>query len=265
MSVIALASAKGSPGVTMTALALASAWPRNPEPPALVDLDPAAGDVAWRCRGTDGAPLDVDRGLLALGAAARRGAAETSLADHLQPTSLGFSVLTGLPSPEQLSGLGSLWTQLPSLLSRHCAESGADVLVDLGRVVPGSVVLPVLQSADAVVLAVRPDLEGVAQLRVRLRALAGLLELERRGAKPVGVVAVTGYRDTGVVADLQKVIDVEGFAVRVLGIVADDDKGARVLSAGRAGNPLRTLLGRSATGLVEPIRQLADLEPAEVF
>lgn len=249
MSVVALASAKGSPGTTMAALALGAAWDSDV---AVADLDPVGGDIVWRTRDLTGEPLDPDHGVLSLAAAARRGATETTLGDHLQECSLGFPVLAGVPSPEQLAGLGSAWTQLPQIFSSYAG----DVLVDLGRVVPGSASLPVLLQADAVVFVVRPDLEGVAQLRTRLRGLADALGLDHPRTSRVGVAVMTSYRDTGVVTDLQRLLDAEGLRARVLGIVADDDKGARILCSTRVGDPRKTLLVRSARSLANQVRTL---------
>ncbi len=67
MTAIALVSAKGSPGVTTTALALSHAWPEvHPERRVLIaECDAAGGDIATGyLRGT----LDDSRGLLALSA-----------------------------------------------------------------------------------------------------------------------------------------------------------------------------------------------------
>jgi hypothetical protein len=249
VTVIALASAKGSPGTTMTGLALASTWPGEV---VLAEVDPAGGDLAWRCRDRSGDPLDPDRGLLSLGAAARRGAAETTLAEHLQDASFGGSVLLGVPSPEQLAGLGGAWSQLSQIFS----AGPGDVLVDVGRVTPGSPALPVLVRADAVVFVVRPDLEGTAHLRERLTSLRSALRLGEYDGPPVGVVVVTSYRDTAVVTELQQLLDAERLGVRVLGIVADDDKAARILSSSRLGDPRKTLLGRSAKAVAEKIVQM---------
>ena len=248
MSVISLASAKGSPGATMTGLALASQWPT---PTTLADVDPAGGDLVWRARGVSGGPLDPDRGLMTLAAAARRGASETTLADHVQQTSLGVPVLLGVPSPEQLSGLGGVWTQLTDILAAH----ETDVVVDCGRVSAGSPALSVLLKADAVLFVARPDLEGTAHLRQLLHTLSGPLRLNEWGGPPVGVALTTSYRDTAVVGDLQRLLDSEGLSARVLGIVADDPKGAAILSSTRAGSVSKTLLGRSANDLARQLAQ----------
>lgn len=246
MTVIALASAKGSPGATMAGLALASVWPREV---VLADVDPAGGDLIWRSRTPSGDPLDPDRGLLSLGAAARRGAAETTLASHLQDSSLGRQVLVGVSSPEQLTGLGAVWSQLSAVFDAH----STDVLVDCGRVVPGSPALPVLLKSDVVLFVTRPDLAGIAHLRERLRSLSAPLRLGQAGGTLVAIALATSYRDTRTVADLQRLLDSERLFARVLGIVADDPKAARLLSSERIGDPRRTLLGRSARSLADQL------------
>lgn len=247
MTVIALASPKGSPGVTTAALALAVAWPT---PAVVADLDPVGGDVLWRTRRPDGSPLDPDRGLLSLGAGVRRGAEGTRLADHLQPTMAG-EVLVGVRTPEQVAGMGGAWSQLPTVLREH----EHDVIADCGRLMPSSPALPVLQQADVVCLLVRPDIEGTAHLRERLRALADPLDIGRPGGVPVGVALSTSYRSTAVVEEMQQLLDSEGIGAAVLGIVADDPKGAAVLAAKRSGRA--TLLRRSAVTLAGRLLELA--------
>jgi MinD-like ATPase involved in chromosome partitioning or flagellar assembly len=244
VTVYAFASAKGSPGVSTAAAAMAAAWPTSV---VLADVDPAGGDVMWRNRAVGGGPLDPDRGLLSLGAAVRRGAAQADLTEHLQPTAMGVDVLVGLASPDQLSGLGAAWGQLPAVFAHH----RTDVIVDCGRVVPGSAALPVITGADIVVLVTRPDIAGTAHLRERLRSLGSTLGVGGPGGKPVGVVVRTDYRDTRSAADLQQLLDHERLGVTVLGIVADDPKAARILAGERVGQLRRTLLGRSATQLAQ--------------
>lgn len=244
MTVYAFASAKGSPGVSTAAAAIAASWPT---PAVLVDVDPAGGDVMWRNRTVNGGPLDPDRGLLSLAAAVRRGAAQADLTEHLQQTAMGVDVLVGLASPDQLSGLGAAWAQLPAVFAQH----RTDVLVDCGRVVPGSAAMPVVTGADVVVLVTRPDLPGTAHLRERLRSLGSTLGIGGPGGKPVGVVVTTDYRDTRSASDLQQLFDHERLGVTVLGIVADDPKAARILSGERVGQLRKTLLGRSANQLAQ--------------
>lgn len=255
MTVFALASAKGSPGVSTVASAVAATWPAAV---VLADVDPAGGDVMWRHRTLAGAPLDPDRGLLSLGAAVRRGAAEADLTEHLQQTALGVDVLVGLSSPEQLSGLGPAWAQLPAVFRQH----RTDVLVDCGRVVPGTSSMPVLTGADAVVFVTRSDISSIAHLRERLRSLRQPLGLGAPGATPVGVVVTTSYRDTRTPADLQQLLDADRLGVTVLGIAAEDEKGFRILTGERVGQLRKTLLGRSGLQLAQ--RLAAGIRPTNL-
>lgn len=254
MSVVAIASAKGSPGVTMTGIALASQWPRRL---AFADVDPAGGDVLWRARDCSGSPLDPDRGLLSLAAAARRGAAETHLGDHVQETNLGFPVLVGVPSPEQLSGMAGVWSHLTEVLAAY----DGDVIVDCGRIAAGSPALSVFLKADVALFVARPDLEGVAHLRQLLHTLSGPLRLGQYGGPQVGVAVATSYRDTRAVGDLQRLLDSEGLGVRVLGITAHDPKAAQLYSSVRQGSAAKTLLGRSAKSLAEQLSRSPVTEP----
>jgi len=244
VTVYAFASAKGSPGVSTATAAIAASWP---SPVVLADVDPAGGDVMWRNRAVTGGPLDPDRGLLSLGAAVRRGAAQSDLTEHLQQTAMGVDVLVGLTSPDQLAGLGAAWGQLPAVFGQH----RTDVLVDCGRVVPGSAALPVFTGADVVVMVTRPDLSSSAHLRERLRSLRSSLGIGGPGGKPVGVVVTTPYRDTRSAADLQQLLDSERMGVTVLGIVADEPKAAKILYGERVGQFRKTLLGRSAAQLAQ--------------
>lgn len=247
MTVVALWSAKGAPGVSITALALASQWG---SPVAVVDADPAGGDVLYRCRAPHGEPLNPDRGLLSLSADSRRADVPTTLAAHLQPTSLGLEVLVGISSQWQLNGLGAVWSLMPEFLSSH----EADVIVDCGRLSVGSPVMPVALKADVVLAVVRPDLEGVAHLRTHLRQLQRTLRPGDPDGTPVLVAVLTSYRDTQSAAHLQQMLDAEGLDARVVGVVAHDEKAARVLSSTRTGSIDKSLLARSARLVGQQVR-----------
>src|SRR5690625_3247432 len=125
---IALASAKGSPGVTTTATALAMTWQRDV---VLADLDPAGGDVALRARTPNEDVLDPDVGLLSLAAAARRGLAPEEVPEHLQVIDGGTHVLAGVTRPEQVTGIGAVWPTSGAALR---AGPETDVLVAGGGV-----------------------------------------------------------------------------------------------------------------------------------
>jgi MinD-like ATPase involved in chromosome partitioning or flagellar assembly len=255
MGLYVVASAKGSPGVTTTAVVLAGAWPVEP---VLADLDPAGGDVALRYRDEAGAPLDPERGLLSLGAAVRRGSGETLLADHVQRVSGGLEVLTGVSSPSQVQGLGPAWLHLARLLG---AAPERDVIADCGRLMPGSATVPVLQNADAVLLVARPTVEGLAHLRERLHSFSEVLQFGTYEAVPVGVALVTSYRDGRVVGDVQSILDRSRLPVTVLGILAEDEKAADAIRTGDGGRARKSLLVRSGAEVAERLHRLGRPRP----
>jgi cellulose biosynthesis protein BcsQ len=251
MTLTAFVSAKGSPGVSTTAALLAGIAPR---PTVLADLDPVGGDVVLRHRDPAGKPLAPDRGLLSLGAALRRGQADRVLPEHLQVVSGGLEVLVGVTSPEQVNGLGPLWPQLAQALR---AVPGRDVIADCGRLTVGSPALPVLTAADGVVLVTRPHLEHLAHLRERLRWLLETLTLGGTPV-PVGVVLIAPERDRGAAAECRQLLDVAHLRATVLGTLAQDEKGAAILT-GRSDRPAgRTSLVRSARALLPALYRHTD-------
>ncbi|PSL06769.1 MinD-like ATPase involved in chromosome partitioning or flagellar assembly [Haloactinopolyspora alba] len=248
---IAFASAKGSPGVTTTVNALGGIWPSDV---VIADFDPAGGDLALRHRGVEGEPLDNERGLLSLAAAARRGGAgEGDLGEHVQTAAGGLDIIAGVTRPEQFTGIGAAWPSVASML----AGASTDVLVDCGRIVPGTPLLPVLTAADAVVFVARPGVEYYAHLRERLRWLVEPLHVGEAGSIPLGVALLTGSSDTSAPRDLDRLLQHDGHQVTVLGRVAEDHKAAGAL-AGRWSRRIdRSLLVRSARELAESVRALA--------
>jgi MinD-like ATPase involved in chromosome partitioning or flagellar assembly len=248
---VAFASAKGSPGVTTTAAALGSVWPADV---VVADMDPAGGDLALRLRAPQERPLDPERGLLSLAAAARRGLEPGEIAAHTQTTDGGLDVLTGVSSPEQVTGIGPVWPAVASAL-RDLPDF--DVLADCGRVVPGTPVLPVLTAADAVVLCVRPSVESYAHLRERLRWLTGPLRIGEIGSIPVGIVLRTAVSDAGAARDLDRLLQHDRLQVSVIGRVAEDRRAALGLAGLWSRRLDRSLLIRSARELVSAVRGLA--------
>jgi MinD-like ATPase involved in chromosome partitioning or flagellar assembly len=233
MSLVALAAAKASPGVTTTTVALAAAWPAERQV-LVVEADPAGGDLAaWF-------GLAVEPGLVSL-AAARRAAA--SVQEHAQPLPGGLPVLPGPPGAEQATAaLG----QLPAeLLAGLDGLDGTDVLADLGRLDPGSAAAPVLRAARLLVLVTRPTLAELQHLAHRVAAL-------REASRALGVVLVGDgpYRPAEVARAL---------AVEVLGTLPLDRHGADLLAGAAAGMPglRRTRLLRAARTLAG---RLADVD-----
>lgn len=257
---VALASAKGAPGVTTTSRVLASVWPTEV---VLVDGDAAGGDLALLSRTPDRSVLDPDRGLLSLAADARRGLLQGTIDEHLQQLEGGLDVLCGVSGPDQMTGIGPVW---PTLAAAFAGLSGRDVLVDCGRIMPGSPVLPVVAAADVLLLVARPRLESFAHLRERVRWLVRQQDAVGRGPA-LGAVVVADTRDQRSVKELTQLFAHERLGCAVLGQVALDERAADVV-AGRIERSIdRSLLVRSVRQLIDPVRALAatrGLVPATV-
>lgn len=249
MVLVALVSAKGAPGVTTVTVALAGV---HPGPAVVADVDPAGGDLVWRYPAPDGQPLDTGRGLLSLAAVIRHGQAD--LHPHLQKIVGGLPVLAGVTAPEQVTGLGPVWPQIARALGTF---GGADVFADCGRVSVGSPALPVVLAANAVVFVARAETDQLAHLRERARALA-----EQTGAgtvrPPIGVAVVAPEKaHRQVISDVQRLFDATGLPGKVLGAIAEDGRGARLIGGAGNGSAGRTSLVRSVRALSPVIRELA--------
>jgi hypothetical protein len=248
VALVVVASDKGSPGVTTTALTMAAVWPRRA---LLAELDPSGGDVALRLRGPRGAPLSPEVGLISLAVGVRRGTQPHQVFEHVQRLDGGLEVIVGLATGEQASGLAGLWGPVGQLLDE---VPGIDVVADCGRLYAGSPATDVLQYAGAVVLVTRPSIEAVAHLRAR--AAAVLRDLDRRpGRPPVAVVVITGPRDDASPKQIELVLRQAGLPVPVLGRIALDPKGAGLLSGEWIGRLDRSLLVRSARDVAGRLAQ----------
>lgn len=160
---VTLCSGKGAPGVTSAALALAVEWPR---PVLLVEADPSGGDLGWRCRGIDGKELTARPSLLDL-AGDVRGTfdADAVLAKSAQLLACGVSLIQGVISPAQATGIGALWSQIA-----HAARTAqVDVIADVGRLTSAPRAL-VMEATQLVVLG-QPTLEHLVHLRETIREI----------------------------------------------------------------------------------------------
>ena len=247
---VAIGSAKGAPGVTTTARVLAGVWPADV---VLVDGDPAGGDLSLLCRTPAGEALDPDRGLLSLAADARRGLVSAGLGEHLQRVDGGLDVLCGVTTPDQMTGIAPVW---PTIAAALAGLPETDVLVDCGRVAPGSPVQPVVTAADVLILIARPHLESFAHLRERLRWLAHVQDTAGR-VPAIGLVLVADSRDRRSARELGQLVAHERLPGTVLGQLADDPRAADVLGGRVERSIARSLLVRSARQLIDPVRALA--------
>ena len=248
MALIVIAADKGAPGVTTTALALAAVWPR---PVLLAECDPAGGDLVYRFPAADGSALDPRRGLLTLAVAARRGLQPGQVWEHTQKLSGGLDVLTGVINAEQGSGLGSLWEPLGDLFA---ALSGGDVIADCGRLGPEGPQYDLLAKAAAVLLVTRPNPGDVIRLRDRAGAVAAAGNARgRRGASPAVVVIADQRTLKATAAEVGDTLAQGNVPARVLGGIADDDKGAELLGGQWGGKLDKTMLIRTAREIAQQL------------
>lgn len=218
---VALASARGSPGVTTAALALTLTWPR---PVVLAEADPAGGTLL---PGYMAGALPADRGIRELAVAALRGddlaASWWGQLVDLQPPARQRLLLPGITDPAQAGALAPVWDQLAGwFTSLGRVDSGQDVIADCGRLVVPHAPWPLLAAADAVLLVLPATLPGLAAATPAVRTLRSGLA-EHRPAK-LGLLLCGGDQSARTAAG--------ELATPVVSVLPHDARAARVLSCG---------------------------------
>lgn len=185
---ISLISAKGSPGVTTTTLALASRWPR---PAVVVDTDPLSGDML---AGVGAGRVPATANLVELMVAARTVGVVEALpgqlvrlaGEHCPP------VVPGLGAPGQAAGLA--WEQLAAGLA---SVPWADVIADCGRYGTAPTPLAMLSSSELVVLLVCSSLPSVRAAQRSVPVIRDDLARAGGGADHLVAVVVDPGRPYG--------------------------------------------------------------------
>ncbi len=240
---VGLVSAKGSPGVTTSALALASQWPRAA---LVVEADPFGGDVR---AGLGRGEWPSDAGIMEAVVDMRSMDLDVAVAWRLhRPTEYSPSVLAGLGCVGQASTLP--WSRIGSALARL---PGADVVADCGRFAVADGVTPLLRVCDVVVVVTGSSLRAVraaARIAPRLQE-----ERDVRPGDPRVPVLVVG-------ADAPYPASEVAVACRLplLGELPDDPRAAAVWSDGdqpRRGFG-RSPLQREARRLAEALAASGD-------
>jgi len=239
MSLYALVSGGGAPGVTTTAVALALGWPTQV---IIAECDPSGGDIL---AGLFGGHLPASSGLLALAIEAGRStdAAARALWDQLIDLDSERSrlLLAGVSDPRQAAALAPSWPTLAAAL----AAVPADVIADCGRLEPGTDLAPVLSAAGVVALVLHPTLRQVSRARPRIEMLADMLGGTDRLALMIVGEGAHPAREVG-----------QALGLPVAAALPDDKKTASVLSDGagsRRGLPARPLV-RAAAGAGRALR-----------
>ena len=246
MSVVALASSKGSPGVTTLALALASWWPR---PSIVIEADPAGGDLAARLA------LPEEPGLVSLAAAHRRrpiaaSSNTTLLEPFVQETAAGLKAVVAPASPRQVvAALGLLPEVRPPLAPR-----GTDLLVDIGRMSEPRVGargatnrIAFAANTEVWLWVCRPQLADLAHLA------AALQDPTAADRNQTIVLVGDGPYPSDEVA--------ETLGITVLGRLPADPAGAAALWAGEIKRWRRSILGRASKDLAAAL--VPTLDPGE--
>ncbi|GGB91542.1 hypothetical protein [Cellulomonas carbonis] len=188
MSVVALCSAGGAPGVTTAALALGWVWP-TAEPGRrvlVVDADPAGSGVVpgWAQAG-----VASDGGVLALAASRLPVTADTLLEHCLtQDADARRLVLTGVGSSAQARTLAPIWRAIADAAT-DLDTAGVDVVVDAGRLGHRYEPTVLLERADVVALVLSPTLSSVA---TGMHALHALREVRGPAATTTALVVAGG-------------------------------------------------------------------------
>ncbi len=241
MALIVVAADKGAPGVTTTALAVASVWP---SPVLLAECDPAGGDLMFRFPAIDGGQLDPRRGLFSLAVAGRRDYQQQQVWPHAQKIHGGLDVLVGVTNAEQGAGLAALWRPLGAMLA---ALPGADVIADCGRLGPDGPAYDLLAEAAVVVLVTRPDLGDVIRLRDRAAAITAAAQHHGRRGIGLGVLVIADPKNLKTAqAEVAHALHQAGVPVRLQCGMAHDPKGAELLRGTWGGRLDKTLLIRTA-------------------
>ncbi len=194
MTLIAVVGAKGSPGVTTTAVLLAAVWPHQA---CLAECDPAGGDLpSWLPAG-DGTPLRPDVGVVSL-AAATRHSHQPELPEHLQIAAGGLPILVGAGSRRQHQALAEASADLAHVLS----TTDWAVLADCGRLDDDQQSALLLNTADLVLLVCRPNVSSVIHARHALRALQPI----GGATQPAPAIGVVVLGNTAAARDVERTL-----------------------------------------------------------
>ena len=233
--IVVTCSAKHSPGATTLALALSCALATTPEsePPLLVELDAAGGDLAARLG------LPTDPGLASWAAASRHDGTEATIWHHANALPAGGAVVLAPTDPVQCqSSSRTIGPRLAAMLE----QSGTDAVIDVGRVA-ASTALPGIGPRDWVLLACRPNLAGIEHTR-RL-----VLSLQADAQSNVAVVTV-GDRPYGPLDAGAAMGGIPAFSVPV------DAAGAASLLTGPDRRARRSPLVRAARSILDQVATL---------
>ena len=164
MTVIAVGSVHGSPGASTLALDLAR---HCGDGSLVIELDPDGGTLAARL------DLAIRPGLTELAGAARVGIEFDDVWNYAQPIDSGVAVVIAHPAAEQTqAALRAAAHHICAAIGQVAATSSVPVIVDVGRLRPGSLALCAATSADHTLVMSHNSVEAVVALTHRRQLLS---------------------------------------------------------------------------------------------
>lgn len=243
MSLVALCSVTGSPGVTTTALAIGSVWPTvTGRRVVVLDADPSgSGFLPGYLQGA----VPSAGGVLRLAAAGVRTAREVMEHCVAWDEDQSRRLLVGVTSSVEARGLGGLWHTMVDLVP-DLDQLGVDLVADVGRLEHIFEPTPLLERAGSAIVVTRPTLAGV------LAASAGLERLRSlRGPVRTTAAVLVGDRKPYSADEVRREL-----GVARLPVLAWDTRAVERLHAGEdpgRGALQRSQLIRSAGSVVEAL------------
>ena len=181
MAVVVFTSVHGAPGVTSLAVAVAHHWATvTGRDAVLIEADVDGGVIAARHQ------LGLAPGLTELAGTARLGIDADDIVGRAHRFASGVAVIPAHPSSDRTQ---AALRAAADHLARAFADLPAhDVLIDAGRIRPGSPVLALLETASRIVLVVRPDADGLVAAMNRIEFLRQIapIDVVVVGTKPYG-------------------------------------------------------------------------------
>lgn len=242
---IGVCGLKGAPGASTLALLTRALWPVQA---VLVETDPAGGEFALSLTGPQGQALPAKPSIsdLALSAAQRMPSIEQVWEAALETAAA--PVVCALPSAQPM---GNLLREYGQHLATMLAGE-PDVVVDAGRLVPGTPALPLLAAANvvAVVLPDRP--EALFRLTDLLPGLASVLRVAE-DVRSVIVPVVATQRGEAAAREVDEAMAQHHIPTRPAHWLASDPKTVAAVRAGDLARVQRSPLLRSARTVVDAL------------
>lgn len=254
MAIVALVSAKGSPGVTTSALACTLSWHHRV---VLAECDPAGGALM---AGYLGGALEGPRGIGELAVSELRDgnleeAFWSQLVDLDAPRRERL-LLPGVVDPTQIGSVTPLWQRFADFfVGLENGRPPYDVIVDCGRLYVANPPWPILRAATIVLVVAAAHLPDLSSARAAVTAI------ERDFAEhrvPPGSLRLLLVGDGHSRAEISKALQLP-----VISRLPADPRTAEVLSHGGTVKLNRPLL-RAAGALEVPVRSLIERRQARL-